>query len=459
MKLALSSMAVAVSAALVVPAAQADTLSDLRSKQATARANQKNIKSDVAASQAGLSAAIQELESSQAQLDEARAALADLQVELVAARERDAELARELAQAQAALAAAKARVVEGEADVARQQEVIVGAVTESYQQRTDLTGLSVVFDAGSTAQLGQRLQWNTTIFDTQAAEKSRLDEILARLQQDRDRAAALEEQVSQAKAESEANVQHIAGLEAAAEAQRQAVATLVQANEQARTAAEADLAADEAAYRALVNEEDKLQREIEGEIARLKAEEERARKAAEAKAAAERAAAAKAAADKKAAAASAASDKSANTTTNKGKKKSGSVSSAGFIRPINASPGSKFGRRFHPILKYWRMHNGNDWGARIGTPIYAAASGTVLKAGRNGGFGNFVMIGHGSIIQGKYVTTGYAHQSRIVVRRGQKVKRGQLIGYVGNTGLSTTPHLHLELRLDGRPVNPMRYIP
>ncbi|MFV0451228.1 MAG: M23 family metallopeptidase, partial [Propioniciclava sp.] len=196
-----------------------------------------------------------------------------------------------------------------------------------------------------------------------------------------------------------------------------------------------------------VNEEDKLKREIQGEIARLKAEEK-----------AREAAAAKAAAKKKAAAvsSSSSSSSSAKSSSSSGSKK---VSRYGFIRPINASPGSPFGQRFHPILHYWRMHNGNDWGARTGTPIYAARSGRVLKAGPNGGFGNFVLIGHGSVIGGKYVTTGYAHQSRIVVRVGQRVKRGQVIGYVGSTGLSTTPHLHFEVRLDGVPRNPMNYLP
>ena len=105
------------------------------------------------------------------------------------------------------------------------------------------------------------------------------------------------------------------------------------------------------------------------------------------------------------------------------------------------------------------MHNGNDWGAATGTPIYAAADGVVLKAGPNGGFGNFVLVGHDSAIAGKYVTTGYAHQSRIAVSVGERVTRGQVIGYVGSTGLSTTPHLHFEVRLNGVPVNPMLYLP
>ena len=83
----------------------------------------------------------------------------------------------------------------------------------------------------------------------------------------------------------------------------------------------------------------------------------------------------------------------------------------------------------------------------------------MLQAGVNGGFGQYTLISHGRLVDGKTTTTGYAHQSRIVVRAGQKVERGQLIGYVGNTGLSTTPHLHFELRLNGTPVNPVRYVP
>ena len=104
------------------------------------------------------------------------------------------------------------------------------------------------------------------------------------------------------------------------------------------------------------------------------------------------------------------------------------------------------------------MHRGTDFGAACGTPLSAVASGRVASARWQGGFGNYVVIDHG-FMRGRFVSTGYAHQSRIVVQAGQKVERGQLIGYVGNTGLSTTPHLHFELRLNGTPVNPVRYVP
>ncbi|HHU39892.1 MAG TPA: M23 family metallopeptidase, partial [Propionibacterium sp.] len=134
------------------------------------------------------------------------------------------------------------------------------------------------------------------------------------------------------------------------------------------------------------------------------------------------------------------------------------LSPQGFIRPLLARPGSPFGPRFHPILKYWRPHNGNDWGAACGVPLYAAQSGTVVKAGWQGGFGNYVIIDHG-VIGGKSVMTGYAHQQKMVVRAGQRVEMGQHIGYVGTTGLSTGCHLHLQVYENGTPVDPMRYIP
>ena len=110
---------------------------------------------------------------------------------------------------------------------------------------------------------------------------------------------------------------------------------------------------------------------------------------------------------------------------------------------------SSYGMRRHPILGYSRMHRGIDFKATYGTPIYAVTDGTVEYAGRHGGHGNFVRLMHGGGLQ-----TGYAHMSRIAVSRGQRVRRGQVIGYVGSTGLSTGPHLHYEMYRNGATVNP-----
>jgi murein DD-endopeptidase MepM/ murein hydrolase activator NlpD len=121
----------------------------------------------------------------------------------------------------------------------------------------------------------------------------------------------------------------------------------------------------------------------------------------------------------------------------------------GMARPTNGRITSTFGMRRHPILGYRRMHSGIDFGGGYGAPIYAVTDGVVSMAGRNGGYGNFVRLNHGNGLG-----TGYGHMSRIAVRAGQRVTRGQVIGYIGSTGLSTGPHLHYELYRNGRAVNP-----
>lgn len=122
----------------------------------------------------------------------------------------------------------------------------------------------------------------------------------------------------------------------------------------------------------------------------------------------------------------------------------------GFIRPVSGPIVSGFGMRFHPILKMNRMHNGVDIAAPYGTPIKAAADGEVVSAGYRRGYGNTVIIDHGG-----GVATLYAHCSALTVGEGQTVKQGQVIGYVGATGLATGPHLHFEVRRNGEPVNPL----
>ncbi len=113
---------------------------------------------------------------------------------------------------------------------------------------------------------------------------------------------------------------------------------------------------------------------------------------------------------------------------------------------------SGFGMRLHPILKSWRMHNGMDFTAPSGTPIFASGNGKIIKAHRSSTFGKVVYIDHGYGYK-----TIYAHMSKILARKGQRVKRGDLIGYVGNTGRSAAPHLHYEVHKNGRPVNPIYY--
>jgi murein DD-endopeptidase MepM/ murein hydrolase activator NlpD len=124
-----------------------------------------------------------------------------------------------------------------------------------------------------------------------------------------------------------------------------------------------------------------------------------------------------------------------------------------FSYPVNGRLTSSFGMRYHPILHITRMHTGCDFGAPIGATIHAVGPGTVIHSSYMNGYGNVVIIDHGGGI-----STVYAHCSRIVVSDGQSVTRGQYIANVGSTGLSTGPHLHFEVRVNGKPVNPMRYL-
>jgi len=127
------------------------------------------------------------------------------------------------------------------------------------------------------------------------------------------------------------------------------------------------------------------------------------------------------------------------------------------IQPISRKDltrfGSSFGMRYHPILQVVRLHEGIDLSARRGTPIYATADGVVLQAGyRAGGFGKKVLLDHGF-----GYSTLYGHCDEVLVKPGQEVKRGEVVAKVGSTGLSKAPHLHYEVHVNGRPVDPINY--
>lgn len=128
----------------------------------------------------------------------------------------------------------------------------------------------------------------------------------------------------------------------------------------------------------------------------------------------------------------------------------GQTERQGFMGlPVAGRISSSFGMRLHPILGYYRMHKGMDIACAYGSPVYAVFDGIVNWAGYKGGYGSFVGIqGQGG------VGTGYGHLSRVLVRNGQRVQRGQVVAYSGNSGLSTGPHLHFEVYRSGQVVNP-----
>ncbi len=131
-----------------------------------------------------------------------------------------------------------------------------------------------------------------------------------------------------------------------------------------------------------------------------------------------------------------------------------SVRKALMRTPIDgARLSSRYGRRRHPILGYTRMHRGVDFAAPRGTPVMAAGNGVIVSRGRNGNYGRYIKIRHNSTY-----STAYAHLRRYArgMKRGKRVRQGQIIAYVGSTGLSTGPHLHYEVLVNGRRINPLK---
>ena len=137
------------------------------------------------------------------------------------------------------------------------------------------------------------------------------------------------------------------------------------------------------------------------------------------------------------------------------KEKKDMLASIPAILPIEKGDfyvASGYKMRMHPILKIKKFHKGMDFTSAAGTPIYASGNGRVSRAQRSSTFGKVVYIEHGYGYK-----TIYAHMSKMKVRRGQEVKRGDLIGFVGSTGLSVSPHLHYEVHKNGRPLNPINF--
>lgn len=148
---------------------------------------------------------------------------------------------------------------------------------------------------------------------------------------------------------------------------------------------------------------------------------------------------------------------SIGTYINKTAKDTNVQVASGFIKPIQGRITSPFGWRTHPIFNSRSFHSGIDIGGPNYGEIRASNSGKVIYSGWYGGYGKVVILEHG-IVNGKPITTLYAHMSSVLVSNGQRVNKGQVIGKEGTTGYSTGPHCHFEVRVNGQPNNPLNYI-
>ena len=455
-------LVVALAGGLLVTSAQADELTDQR---AALKSQISSTKSDLNESSAALSNAGVQVDQAADRLSAARTELSRAQSALASARAEDTRLAGKLRRAQTDLAKARAAVLECQERLDAKKQMVGVIVRNQYQQQTNLMPIAVLTDP-STADLATRTQWATTMFDT---TQSKIDELLAleaQLKARRAKLAAAEKKVAQDRAEAAASLAQTRRLEARAQSAESAVAGQLVQQQAIEKAAAQEVAKDRAQYAKLASERATVERRIAVRIAKEKA----AAKAAAVKAAARREAAARAEAraaarskassaqrtSRSSAARAAAPRPSSDRPSPNRSSSSSSGSSHGFLYPVSAPITSPYGMRLHPVLKYWKLHDGTDFGAGCGTAIRAPYSGVVTEKYYNAAYGNRLMIDHGRV-DGKYVTTGYNHSLRYVVGVGDKVKQGQVIGYVGSSGYSTGCHLHLMVWLNGKVVNPMSW--
>jgi murein DD-endopeptidase MepM/ murein hydrolase activator NlpD len=363
---------------------------------------------------AQLGAVHDDLDESSAAVRAAAAALARARIEIPRARERLATAEGRLAASRAAAESSRRSLAAAQADLARAQAAHDAAARRMEAARKRSGELSraiymigpagfanALFESGSMTDLATRSTYVHALLSdgagrVRAASDARVD-VANRASFLAARRAALAARDRDVRA----SLARVESYAAEARAAKAAIDAQVAARAAAVRTADRERAADAARYRALVAESNRL-----AELIR-------------------RAAATRG---------------------------SGRVGRGGMLWPTPGPVTSGYGYRVHPIYGYRRLHAGIDIGAPVGQAIVAVLPGTVVTAGPMGTYGNLVVVDHGDGL-----ATAYAHQSRVAVRSGQRVTRGQVIGYVGSTGASTGPHLHFETRVNGEPVDPMRY--
>jgi murein DD-endopeptidase MepM/ murein hydrolase activator NlpD len=360
-----------------------------------------------------LSAAHDDLSESSASLAGAQSALASARARLQAARIRDEQMQQELDRAVARLDQARTDLATGQQAVVDKRQQIADMLADTYQQGDpEMLGLMAMLDSATPADLTRQAEIGGAVVDSQvqALDELRAAEVMLEVR---------EQQVEDAKADTAAKRREAAKLlaerqkyERQAQAAKQAVHDQVVGARNAKAAADAARAHDLAKLKRLEREDKRLQ-----EMLRRRA------------------------------AAAAAKNGGSNP-----------LPSDGYLSyPVNGPVTSPFGYRIHPIYGYYSLHDGTDFGAGCGAPLYSAADGRVIASYWNTAYGNRMVIDNG-FVRGVGLATVYNHAIRYTVGVGDSVKRGQVIGYVGTTGWSTGCHLHFTVMVNGKPVDPMNWL-
>ncbi|WP_166389616.1 peptidoglycan DD-metalloendopeptidase family protein [Nocardioides ochotonae] len=350
------------------------------------------------------------LEASVAELTSARQVLDTARARVTAAKARDEQMRARLEVAEERLRVARAEVAAGQQAVADQRASVVDTVTSIYQEGDpEMLAVFSILEAQSPSDLMRGVEARKTVVgnETAAYDELRATEVLLQVRESRVEEARAE--VAEQRREAAAHLRTMRGLHAEAREARAAVRTRVDARRAAQRTAYAAKARDQRVLDRLEQREERIRRQILAAAA---------------------------------------------------KTRGGYRGDAGGFFD-NPAPGgyltSPYGYRKHPIYGYWGLHDGTDFGAACGTPMRAVADGTVASRYYSQVYGNRLHLNVGNV-NGKYVTAVYNHATNYTVSPGQRVSRGQVIGYVGSTGWSTGCHLHFTVLVNGATANPMNYL-
>jgi murein DD-endopeptidase MepM/ murein hydrolase activator NlpD len=388
-------------ALLVLPLAAAPaSADDPNAQRRRVQAQLAATAGDLDESSAAVRAAAAALATANAELPRAQARLATVQGRLSAARAAASEARRVLDTAQAELTAGEKALAVSRAEVEETRQR-AGRLSRAIYMTGPGGFAGTLFNAGSPSELATRATYVYALLSDSSGRMREASDARVEVANEASLLAARRTRLAVRERDAAAALARVEQLAAEARAAQAAVAAQVAARANAVAAAERERAADLAQYRAL-----------EAESARLAALIRRLQ-------------------------------------TSRG---TGRVGRGGMLWPTSGPVTSGFGYRIHPIYGYRRFHAGIDIGAPTGQGIVAVLPGVVVTAGPMGTYGNLVVIDHGNGF-----ATAYGHQSRVLVRTGQRVAAGERIGLVGATGAATGPHLHFETRVNGEPVDPMRY--
>ena len=391
----------------------ADSKSDLEKQKKGVHGKINGAKKDLEASSKAYALAAAAFKNAQASLDAAQAHLSSTRGQLAVAQAKDLQMQAALNRSQAALVVATAELANGKAELADSEETVQRFTIESLEEGDNgLQAFNDLLQGASPASFTERMNLNDSIGDAQLATMQKLDASKVILSINQERVKKLRDEVAAKRAEAAANLVLRKKLESQAEAQKTKVTHFTHVRAVAAKAAHAAKRSDAHKLKSLENDSARLAAQL-----RALAAKERA----------------------------------------KGGNSAGGDGGGTLSYPANGPITSPYGMRYHPILHVWKLHDGTDFGVPCGTPVHAAASGTILQEYYNAGYGNRVILNNG-IMRGKSVVTTYNHLSSFVARPGQHVKRGQLIAYSGTTGYSTGCHLHFMVIVNGATVNPMGWL-